>query len=118
MIRLLIAGLFAVSVLAAAPSSSLLGITAGKNGGTLSVPMQIVILLTLLTLLPAVVMSITPFLRITVVLHFLRQALGTQTRAFQPGADRTGAVPDHPDHAAGGHRRSTTRPGSRWRKAR
>lgn len=41
--------------------------------------MQIIILLTLMTLLPAVVMCITPFLRITVVLHFLRQALGTQT---------------------------------------
>jgi len=41
--------------------------------------MQIVILLTLLTLLPAAVMSVTPFLRITVVLHFLRQALGTQS---------------------------------------
>jgi len=41
--------------------------------------MQIVILLTLLTLLPAAVMCVTPFLRITVVLHFLRQALGTQT---------------------------------------
>ncbi len=56
---------------------SLLGVSAGKNGN-LSMPMQIVILLTLLTLLPAAVMSITPFLRITVVLHFLRQALGTQ----------------------------------------
>jgi len=42
-------------------------------------PMQIVILLTLLTILPAVVMSITRFLRIAIVLHFLRQALGTQT---------------------------------------
>lgn len=41
--------------------------------------MQIILLLTLLTVLPAVVMSVTPFLRITVVLHFLRQALGTQT---------------------------------------
>jgi flagellar biosynthetic protein FliP len=44
-----------------------------------SAPMQIVILMTLLTLLPAAVMSVTPFLRISVVLHFLRQALGTQT---------------------------------------
>lgn len=51
----------------------------GPGGTSLSVPMQIVILLTLMTLLPAVVMSITPFLRITVVLHFLRQALGTQS---------------------------------------
>ena len=40
--------------------------------------MQIVVLLTVLTVLPAVIMSVTPFLRITVVLHFLRQALGTQ----------------------------------------
>jgi flagellar biosynthetic protein FliP len=41
--------------------------------------MQVLISLTLLTLLPAAVMAMTPFLRITVVLHFLRQALGTQT---------------------------------------
>jgi flagellar biosynthesis protein FliP len=44
----------------------------------LSVPVQIIVMLTLLTVLPAVIMSVTPFLRITVVLHFLRQALGTQ----------------------------------------
>ena len=50
-----------------------------SGGGTLSVPMQIVVMLTLLTVLPAVIMSITPFLRIAVVLHFLRQALGTQS---------------------------------------
>src|SRR5579859_7023975 len=64
------------------PASPLFGgvsTTNGAAGTSLSVPMQIIILLTLLTLLPAVVMSITPFLRITVVLHFLRQALGTQT---------------------------------------
>src|SRR5947209_19121650 len=41
--------------------------------------MQIVILMTLMTLRPAAVMCITPFLRITIVLHFLRQALGTQS---------------------------------------
>ncbi len=49
------------------------------TNNTLSAPMQILILLTALTLLPAIVMSVTPFLRITVVLHFLRQALGTQS---------------------------------------
>jgi flagellar biosynthesis protein FliP len=47
--------------------------------GAVSVPMQIVVLLTLLTLLPAALVSATPFLRIIVVLHFLRQALGTQS---------------------------------------
>jgi flagellar biosynthetic protein FliP len=64
---------------AAAEPFSLLGISAGKDSSGLSVPMQVVILLTLLTLLPAAVMAMTPFLRITVVLHFLRQALGTQS---------------------------------------
>lgn len=45
----------------------------------LSTPMQIIILMTMLTLLPGIIMSITPFLRISIVLHFLRQALGTQS---------------------------------------
>src|SRR5512133_4372006 len=66
-------------MMAAAEPLAALGISAGKSGASLSVPMQIVILLTLMTLLPAAVMCITPFLRITVVLHFLRQALGTQS---------------------------------------
>src|SRR5437867_2981330 len=65
-------------VAAADQPLSLFGISV-KNGTSLSVPMQIVILLTLMTLLPAAAMSITPFLRIVVVLHFLRQALGTQS---------------------------------------
>lgn len=46
---------------------------------TVGVPMQVILLLTALTLLPAILMSLTPFLRIVIVLHFLRQALGTQT---------------------------------------
>src|SRR5215469_2769175 len=50
----------------------------GKAGG-LSSPMQVVLLLTALTLLPAAVVSVTPVLRNIEVLHFLRQALGTQT---------------------------------------
>ena len=79
-------GLFTALLLAAAPAiaaapanDSLFGINMSKNGDTMSVPIQIVILLTLLTLLPAIVMTITPFLRIAIVLHFLRQALGTQS---------------------------------------
>lgn len=46
--------------------------------GSLSSPMQIILLLTVMTVLPGIIMSITPFLRISIVLHFLRQALGTQ----------------------------------------
>ena len=56
--------------------TSMLGITGGNS---LSAPMQIVVLLTLLTLLPAAIMAATPVLRIAGVLHFLRQALGTQS---------------------------------------
>ncbi len=48
-------------------------------GGQSSATIQIVVLLTALTVLPAILVSLTPFLRLTVVLHFLRQALGTQS---------------------------------------
>jgi flagellar biosynthesis protein FliP len=65
---------------AAGPSgTTLFGVNMDPAKGSMSVPLQIVVLLTALTLLPAIVMSITPFLRITIVLHFLRQALGTQS---------------------------------------
>jgi len=47
------------------------------RGDTTSI--SIILLLTLLTLLPAILLSVTPFVRILVVFHFLRQALGTQT---------------------------------------
>ena len=49
------------------------------GGASGSVPWNIVVLLTLLTLLPALVLSMTPFVRLLVVFHFLRQALGTQS---------------------------------------
>ena len=48
----------------------------GLNSG---VPWTIVVLLTLLTLLPALLLSMTPLVRLLVIFHFLRQALGTQT---------------------------------------
>jgi len=44
-----------------------------------SVPWSIVVGLTLLTLLPGLLLSMTPMVRLLVVFHFLRQALGTQT---------------------------------------
>ena len=64
-----------------AAQNSLLGISfpTGPGAKSASVPMQIVLLLTGVTLLPAIIMCVTPFLRITLVLHFLRQALATQT---------------------------------------
>jgi flagellar biosynthetic protein FliP len=51
----------------------------GPFSGSQSVPWSIVLGLTLLTLLPALLLSMTPLVRLLVVFHFLRQALGTQT---------------------------------------
>jgi flagellar biosynthesis protein FliP len=77
--KLLLPLLFLAPAHAAAPAPSTSGLNLIGGGQAVSAPMQIVILMTVLTLLPAVVMCVTPFLRITVVLHFLRQALGTQS---------------------------------------
>ena len=44
-----------------------------------STSVTIILLLTLLTLLPAILLAMTPFVRILIIFHFLRQALGTQT---------------------------------------
>jgi flagellar biosynthesis protein FliP len=82
--RLLSCGLLLLTAAggkAAAADNSLFGISFSSDPASksASLPMQIVVLLTALTLLPAIVMCVTPFLRITLVLHFLRQALATQT---------------------------------------
>ena len=68
------------------PLSSLpIGITASPNEvrisglGSSSAPWTIVLLLTLLTLIPSLLICVTPFARLLVVFHFLRQALGLQT---------------------------------------
>ncbi|MGA8669641.1 MAG: flagellar type III secretion system pore protein FliP [Terracidiphilus sp.] len=44
-----------------------------------SVPWSIIVLLTGLTLIPTMLMCVTPFARLLIVFHFLRQALGLQT---------------------------------------
>jgi flagellar biosynthetic protein FliP len=46
--------------------------------GSVSAPLQIVVLLTLISFVPAVLVIMTSFTRIAIVFHFLRQALGTQ----------------------------------------
>jgi len=61
------------------PQQPFPGVSVSGEAGELGLSMQILLLLTLLTLLPAAVASLTPFLRLIVVLHFLRQAVGTQT---------------------------------------
>jgi flagellar biosynthetic protein FliP len=49
-----------------------------------STPWTILFVLTLITLLPAILMAMTPLVRLMVVFHFLRQALGTQTAPSNP----------------------------------
>jgi flagellar biosynthetic protein FliP len=49
----------------------------GVGGG--SSPWTIVVLLTFLTLIPSLLLCMTPFARLLIVFHFLRQALGLQT---------------------------------------
>jgi flagellar biosynthesis protein FliP len=52
------------------------GLRIAGNG---TVPWTIIFVLTFLTLIPALLLSMTPMVRLLVVFHFLRQALGTQT---------------------------------------
>ena len=49
------------------------------NAGGVSTPVQILVLLTLITVLPGVLFAVTGFTRILIVLGFVRNALGTPT---------------------------------------
>jgi len=65
---------------AAAPIPKIsLGISQSNNPQDLATSLQIMFLLTILSLAPAILMLLTSFTRIIIVLSFLRQALGTPT---------------------------------------
>jgi flagellar biosynthetic protein FliP len=66
--------LFAVPVIAQTPSRVNVNV---QGIGNVSAPLQLVLLLTLLSFLPAILVTMTCFTRIVIVFHFLRQALGT-----------------------------------------
>jgi len=51
----------------------------GRMTSNSSVPWTIIFGLTMITLLPSILLSMTPMVRLLIVFHFLRQALGTQT---------------------------------------
>ncbi len=76
-------GLMAFPLLAAAQMSGgvpALSMTTAPDGvETYSVTVQILLFMTALTLLPALLLSMTSFTRIVIVLAILRQALGTPT---------------------------------------
>ena len=68
--------LFALDAIGGLPAIS---VDANKNGGTTySLSLQILLLMSLLTVLPSLVLGMTSFTRIVIVMSILRQALGTQ----------------------------------------
>ncbi len=56
-----------------------LSIVYNNDEGSLSAPIRILLVLTVITLAPSILIMLTSFTRIIVVLHFLRSAIGTQT---------------------------------------
>ena len=74
--------IFLLFVVLLAPFSSvdaagIPAVTLSEDGGTYTLSLQILIMMTLLTLLPAAFMTMTSFMRIVIVLALLRQAMGT-----------------------------------------
>ena len=73
-----LAFLFWVPTSLGAPGLPLVSIIdAGKDGTQYSLSLQILVLMTVLTLLPSILLMMTSFVRIIIVLSLLRQALGT-----------------------------------------
>ncbi len=70
-------GMFLLAAPAGA-SISANGVQINGIGGA-SAPWTIVVLLTFLSLIPSLLLCVTPFARLLIVFHFLRQALGLQT---------------------------------------
>ena len=75
---LLLALIFTPIVALAQPDLQLLKATADNDGNTAySVSLQVLFLMTILSVLPAALITMTSFTRVVVVLAILRQALGT-----------------------------------------
>lgn len=54
-------------------------ITYDNDTGSLSAPVRMLLVLTVISLLPSILIMMTSYTRIIIVLHFLRTAIGTQT---------------------------------------
>jgi flagellar biosynthetic protein FliP len=73
--------LWVVPAVSAAPlplPSINIGIGDAEDPGDVALTLQIIALLTILSLAPAILILMTSFTRLVVVFHFLRQAMGTQ----------------------------------------
>ena len=60
-------------------AQSSLEITLDESNGTINGALRILMILTLISFLPAALIMLTSFTRIIIVMHFTRSALGTQT---------------------------------------
>jgi len=71
---------FAMPALAQAPAMPSVNISVGggTEAGSVSAVIQIVVVMTLLTLAPSIIMLMTSFTRIVIVLGFVRSAIGVQ----------------------------------------
>ena len=69
----------ALAVAADAGGMPVLSVVSKGGAQTYSLTVQVLVLMTLLSVLPAIVLSMTAFTRIVIVLSILRQALGTPT---------------------------------------
>jgi flagellar biosynthetic protein FliP len=75
---LIVVGLLLAPLAAAAPGIDALTITPGDDGQqTYTLSIQVLLLMTALSMLPAALILMTSFTRIVIVLSILRQALGT-----------------------------------------
>jgi flagellar biosynthesis protein FliP len=82
--RILVLALMVIGVAAPAVSAQILpkvtlGFDQAKAPEDAAVTLEIIFLVTILTLAPSILMMMTSFTRIVIVLSFLRRALGTQT---------------------------------------
>ncbi|MEE9442134.1 MAG: flagellar type III secretion system pore protein FliP [candidate division Zixibacteria bacterium] len=81
--RLVLIGVFLIIMFGASAQAQTalpkisLGVEPSENASDLSVALQIVLMLTVLTLAPSILVMMTSFIRIVIVLSFLRQAIGT-----------------------------------------
>jgi len=66
-------------MLALPASAQQFSLDLGEGGSTTSRMVQLIVLITVLSIAPAILVTVTSFTRIVVVLSFLRQAMGTTT---------------------------------------
>ncbi|MEA3362562.1 MAG: flagellar type III secretion system pore protein FliP [Thermodesulfobacteriota bacterium] len=76
---LLLCLLFPFSAYAAGLPTITVGIGEATDPGEVSTALQILVVLTILSVAPAILLMTTGFTRIVIVLSFMRQALGTQS---------------------------------------